>query len=212
MKKSVWGACKQRVCWDRPPCLSEEGQPQGAGRPRGGVVPTFPRVVSRLADLSLQGVVENSPRRAKITVIPAFAGMTNETAPLFVVTAPERVKATPLKGKSDKGNPPYPPLSGGREKAKPPLPGGGASPFYTPLTRGGRGGCFSSREGRPLYSLKRRVLHRAFPSGCPAPQGKSDSLLSRLLAMLFKSEVRSCAGGDQFRARRGFSTTPEAAG
>ena len=35
-----------------------------------------------------------------------------------------------------KGNPPYPPLSGGQEKAKPPLSGGGASPFYTPLTRG----------------------------------------------------------------------------
>ena len=36
-----------------------------------------------------------------------------------------------------KTNPPYPPLSGGQEKAKTPLPGGGASPFYTPLSRGG---------------------------------------------------------------------------
>ena len=28
----------------------------------------------------------------------------------------------------------HPPLVRGQEKAKPPLPGGGASPFYTPLT------------------------------------------------------------------------------
>ena len=55
----------------------------------------------------------------------------------------------PLREKSHKGNPPYPPLSGGQEKAKPPQPGGGESPFYTPLTRGGRGGCFSWREPAP---------------------------------------------------------------
>ena len=51
-----------------------------------------------------------------------------------------------MKGKPHKTNPPYPPLTGGQEKAKPPLPGrghclgGGASPFYTPLSRGGVGG------------------------------------------------------------------------
>ena len=71
-----------------------------------------------------------------------------------------------------KGNPPYPPLSGGQENANPLArqraekskaspPGGGrrlfsypplagASVFFTPLTRGGRGGCLSSRGGRPL--------------------------------------------------------------
>ena len=49
---------------------------------------------------------------------------------------PEKVMATPLKGKSHKTNPPYPPLSGGQEKSKPPQPGGGASLFYTPLIRG----------------------------------------------------------------------------
>ncbi len=43
-------------------------------------------------------------------------------------------------------------------------------------------------------------------------QGGSDSFLSRLSAMLFKSEVRSRGGGGQFRARKGFSTTTEAAG
>jgi len=41
-----------------------------------------------------------------------------------------------------KGNPPYPPLSGGQEKAKPPLPGGGASrrrdiAFLYPPDKGG---------------------------------------------------------------------------
>ncbi len=49
--------------------------------------------------------------------------------------------AAPLKGKSHKTNPPYPPLSGGQEKANPSQPGGSALPFYTPLIRGGRGGC-----------------------------------------------------------------------
>ena len=43
-------------------------------------------------------------------------------------------------------------------------------------------------------------------------QGGSDYFFSRLSAMLFKSEERSRVGGGQFRARRGFSTTPEAAG
>ena len=49
------------------------------------------------------------------------------------------------------------------------------------------------------------------PRGCPT--GRDLSLRrSRLLAMLFKSEVRNRVGGGQFRARKGFSTTPEAAG
>ena len=135
----------------------------------------------------------------------------------LIEKVPKKVMATPLKGKPHKVNPPYPPLSGGQEKAKPPLPGGGhclgggASPFYTPLTRGGRGGCFSSRTETSLLPPKKELFHRAFPSGCPTPQGGSDSLLSRLLAMLFNSEVRTRAGVDQFRARRVFSTTPEEA-
>ena len=66
----------------------------------------------------------------------------------LVEKSSERVMATPLKRKSHKGNPPYPPLSGGQEKAKPSQPGGNASPFYTPLTRGGRGGWFLTREVR----------------------------------------------------------------
>ena len=46
-------------------------------------------------------------------------------------------KATPLKGKPHKVNPPYPPLSGGQEKAKPPPPGGVATPLnFTPPLRG----------------------------------------------------------------------------
>ena len=52
-----------------------------------------------------------------------------------------------------KTNPPYPPLSGGQEKSKPPQPGRGALPFYTPLTRGGRGGCSFDeifQQPRPL--------------------------------------------------------------
>ena len=147
-------------------------------------------------------------RRERLTNTPPQGG---------VEKAPERVKAIPLKGKSHKGNPPYPPLTGGQEKAKSPLPGGGhclgggASPFYTPLTRGGRGGCFSSRTETSLLPPKKELFHRAFPSGCPTPQGGRDSLLTRLLAMLFKSEVRSRAGGGRFRARRGFSTIPEEA-
>ena len=69
----------------------------------------------------------------------------------------------------DKGNPPYPPLSGGHERAnllhpaagkkkQSPWPGDGyekanpprrASAFFTPLSRGGRGGWFSRREPAP---------------------------------------------------------------
>jgi len=59
-------------------------------------------------------------------------------------------KTPPLRG--SQGNPPYPPLSGGQEKAKPLYPagehpGGGISPFYTPLTRGGRGGFSDEGDG-----------------------------------------------------------------
>ncbi len=72
-------------------------------------------------------------------------------------------RATPLRGKPHKGNPPYPPLSGGQEKAKPPLPGGGASPFYTPLTRGGRGGCFWG--GPPLSGAL--YIRQTYMSGLP---------------------------------------------
>ena len=61
-----------------------------------------------------------------------------DTLPLegIVEKTLERVMATLLKGKSHKGNPPYPPLSGGQEKSKPPQPVEGASPFYTLLTKG----------------------------------------------------------------------------
>ena len=45
-----------------------------------------------------------------------------------------------------KSNPPYPPLSGGYKKAMRPRRVEGALLFLAPLTRGGRGGCFS-RQG-----------------------------------------------------------------
>ena len=61
-----------------------------------------------------------------------------------------------------KGNPPYPPLSGGQEKSKPPQPGESASPFFTPLTRGGRGGCF--QRGRSGVRAK-----AAFPLRAMSP-------------------------------------------
>ena len=73
-------------------------------------------------------------------------------------------------------NPPYPPLSGGQQKATPHQTGNGktpcarrgriafrkeASPFYTPLTRGGRGGWFygvSLSRGLPLPSALSRTF------------------------------------------------------
>ena len=88
-----------------------------------------------------------------------------------------------------KPNPPYPPLSGGYKKATPPrqvqglcfcpfaggtffrLPGGGGFAFSYPLTRGGRGGCFSRRGGlcqqphiRPLHGIFQNSLDSVEPS------------------------------------------------
>ena len=101
-----------------------------------------------------------------------------QSLPLGVVEeAFEWVKATPLKGKPHKGNPPYPPLSGGYKKAMRPRRAEGVLLFLTPLTRGGRGGWFNSWEGRLLYPRKRGLFHRAFPSGCPTPHGGSEYLL-----------------------------------
>ena len=77
----------------------------------------------------------------------------------------------------DKGTTPLPPpLSGGARKSNPPSNGQEqspstrwrASPFYTPLLRGGRGGCFSIREGFSS-TPENGLFHRAFSSGCPTP-------------------------------------------
>ena len=102
----------------------------------------------------------------------------------------------PLRGK---GNPPYPPLTGGQEKANPPLPGGGhcpggdhclggnhclgggASPFYTPLSRGGRGGWFSGRGNderggffnSPIYAAPADAKPRS-AEGPPVPPRRED--------------------------------------
>ena len=78
---------------------------------------------------------------------------------------PERVKATPLKGKPHKGNPPYPPLSGGYKKAMRPRRVVGFLFFLTPLTRGVGGGWFLRREGRPLYPLKRDIFDNPLKGG-----------------------------------------------
>ena len=59
---------------------------------------------------------------------------------------PERVMAIPLKRKPHKGNPPYPPLSGGYKKAMCPRRAEGTLLFLAPLLRGGRGGCFSDEK------------------------------------------------------------------
>ena len=64
-------------------------------------------------------------------------------------------------------------------------------------------------EGQPRRVVPTKPSRRFFNNPL---QGGSDSFPSRLSAMLFKSEVRSRGGGGQFRARKGFSTTPEAAG
>ena len=62
----------------------------------------------------------------------------------FLKKSPDRVKATPSRGKPHKGNPPYPPLSGGQEKTTPhqtgksnaPPPGGEDIAFlYPPVKR-----------------------------------------------------------------------------
>ena len=64
----------------------------------------------------------------------------------LVEKPPERVMATPLNGKSHKTNPPYPPLSGGYKKAMRSRRAERALLFLAPLTRGGRGGWFSTGE------------------------------------------------------------------
>ena len=66
-------------------------------------------------------------------------------------TLPPRLRSTPNPPcQGIKATPPTPPYQGGKKKQKP-LCRRRASPFHTPLIRGGRGGWFSSREGRRLY-------------------------------------------------------------
>ena len=63
-----------------------------------------------------------------------------------------------------KATPPACPLNRGQEKAKPPLTGGDASPFYTPLSRGGRGGWFSGQGND-----ERAAFSSGIPLGMPGP-------------------------------------------
>ncbi len=80
---------------------------------------------------------------------------------------PERVMATPLKGKLHKGNPPYPPLTGGYKKAMRSRRAEGVLLFLAPLSRGGRGGWFSGRgrdRSRPVPVVNGAELGKAsFP-------------------------------------------------
>ena len=74
---------------------------------------------------------------------------------LVVMTAKTRPRAE-AQAAALKTNPPYPPLSGGQEKTKV-LYRRRASPFHTPLTRGGRGGC--------LYPLMRGLFQQPRQGG-----------------------------------------------
>ena len=53
---------------------------------------------------------------------------------------------------TSKGNPPYPPLSGGQEKAKPLLPGGGRIAFLYPPDKGGVGGVPLSPDKKGFFN------------------------------------------------------------
>ena len=79
--------------------------------------------------------------------IPAFAGMT------------AKIRTRAAQALSSKSNSPYPPCQGGKKKQNPFNPVGGASPFYTPLTRGGRGGVLFYAEGgvRGLFRLRKSL-------------------------------------------------------
>ena len=83
---------------------------------------------------------------------------------------PERVMATPLKGKLHKGNPPYPPLTGGYKKAMRSRRAEGVLLFLAPLSRGGRGGC-SFDKGFCNNPRKRRFadMRPAAPDRRSAP-------------------------------------------
>ena len=67
----------------------------------------------------------------------------------------------PLTG--DKGNPPYPPLSGGYKKAMRSHRAEGVLLFLTPLSRGGRGGCSFDKgffqQPRPARGRGRNSPH-----------------------------------------------------
>ena len=52
----------------------------------------------------------------------------------------------PVDRRAGKGNPPYPPLTGGYKKAMRPCRAGRVLPFLTPLLRGGRGGWFRADD------------------------------------------------------------------
>ena len=99
------------------------------------------------------GVVEKVPERAKGNPIKA--------PPLPPLDRGARKSKPPLSGRQK--NPPDK-----RAKAKPPLPGGGASPFYTPLSRGGRGGWFrrgkSGVRAKAVFPLKATSPDEDFPN------------------------------------------------
>ena len=97
----------------------------GAGSPRDGEIPPHANlsVYSRAPRLPPPQLRANAGRTRAGSALAPFAG--------GVEKPPERVIVIPLKGKPHKGNPPYPPLSGGYEKPKP-LAGGGVAFFYPP--------------------------------------------------------------------------------
>ncbi len=176
----------------------------------------------RLTKTPFKGVVEKAPRCGKTTVIPAKAGIH------FMIFAfvfafdsdsregasrpnPERMRwiymaesvsfpagSEDVRAKGQKQRRKWiPAFAGMTNKTTSPL-------VVTAPPRG----CPTGRD----LSLRRTILKVGQGFFQQPPQGGSDSLLSRLLAMLFISEVRSRAGGGEFRASRGFSTTPEEAG
>ena len=102
----------------------------------------------------------------------------------------------PLRSSSldSKTNPPYPPLTGGQEKSKPPQPGRGALPFYTPLTRGGRGGCSFDeifQQPRPLENDPH------FPAIAVTPETADCGIVRATRGSGF-SPVDRCAGRGGF--------------
>ena len=117
--------------------------------PKGGVSKgqfgTSVCVPHRLSRQSLH------PFRLKSFSPPASAG-TNPHRSGLVEKAPERVKATPLKGKPHKVNPPCPPCQGGRKKQSPLCPAG-AHRLFIPPCQGGVGGVGFQGRGMtsPLY-------------------------------------------------------------
>ena len=92
------------------------------------------------------GAVEKVHRRSVLNFTPPLRGRASRGECPMKKPPFKKVEGTPLS--TGKPTPPTPPYQGGKKKQKHLYPVE-ASPFYTPLTRGGRGGC--------LYPLGRRA-------------------------------------------------------